>query len=180
MPKADCTLIWIYGMGVPAFMKQYHDYGIEATLCMLGGSGMVPDFVLTDIGEDAIGMIGWDYCNPEWDNAESLAFTEAYLERWDGEYPTFDSAGSYQSTMLFLEAVKAANGDTTPSVVIPALAALAYSGPAGSTSFTAYQDCYYNSDINMLIEEVAQLPDRIGWKLNGDAIPHVSGEPPVD
>jgi branched-chain amino acid transport system substrate-binding protein len=178
MPKADCTFIWIYGMGVPAFTKQYSDYGIAAQLCMIGGSGMVPDTVLTQIGQPALGMYGWDFANLESTDPAMQSFVKAYEARWDGEVPTFDSLGSYQATMIYFEGVKKTNGDTSFNTIIPALAAVNYTGPCGPTVFNPYEQCWYNTQEPMIVETVQQLPDRIGWGIEGGSVTGISGAPP--
>jgi hypothetical protein len=64
-------------------------------------------------------------------------------------------SGPYQSALLFAEAVKATNGDTTPATLLAAIYAAKFTGPEGLESFVAGQNAALK---NVTIVKVAPIP----------------------
>lgn len=163
MKKADCTVIWIYGNGVGPFIRQYADYGIKAKLVTLMASSNISEPVMSDLGDQAAGIVGIETFSPEYDSPGTKAFVEAYVKQWKGEYPTADSYTGYLAVKLFLAAVEKTGGDTTPAKLIEALSTNVVEGPMSPVSFTPYEDAFVGT-INLFVVESERVSDkRIAW-----------------
>ena len=161
LEDADCTYWWIFGNGAAPFVKQYHDYGIQAPLVTAMASNLTEP-QLADLGEVGLGLIGGEFYSPEIDNPMNKKFVEDYKARWNGEYPTMQTFGAWLAVNLFMEAVKKTNGDTTPAKLIEAMSTMTLDTPAGPYTMSAYQDAFIGTG-NFYMMETKQVGDRIAW-----------------
>jgi branched-chain amino acid transport system substrate-binding protein len=161
LKPADCTYFWVFGNGAAPFVKQYNDYGLEAPLVM----AMCNNFSepqLADLGDLGVGMVGGDFYTPEIDNEMNKAFVDAYKAKWDGEYPPPQAYGGYQAVKLFLAAVEATGGDTSPDALIEAMSTITLDMPAGSMTMQPYKDGYIPTR-DWYIQKTEKVGDRIAW-----------------
>ena len=142
MKTADVTVDWIFGNGAVPFVKQYHDYGLKAPLAV-PMSNNYTDPLLAQLGDMSLGMIACDYYAYTLTTPGNSDFVAAFEKLFpDQGGPNSEVYGAYQAVMLYLEALKADGGDTTPAKVIPALAALKLDTPAGHVEFQSFKNAY--------------------------------------
>ncbi|OFW60728.1 MAG: hypothetical protein A2133_03755, partial [Actinobacteria bacterium RBG_16_64_13] len=139
MKPADVTVFWIFGNGAVPFVQQYHDYGLEAPLAA-PMSNNFSDAQLAELGDVGLGMLACDYYAYTIDNAENEEFIAAYQKLYPGEFPTPQGYGAWQGVMMYIEGLKATDGDTTPAKVIEAMSELSMDTPAGHVQIVAYQN----------------------------------------
>jgi branched-chain amino acid transport system substrate-binding protein len=161
LPKADCTLYWVFGPGAAPFLQSYHDYGIGVPLitptpCNLTESQMA------DLGDIALGIYGIEYYTPELDNAINKQFVEDYRAQWGGEYPQTQSSAGWIAVNLFVEAVKKTKGDSSPDALKEALATISLDTPAGPYSFVEYQSAWVGKG-NLYVMKTQMVGDRMTW-----------------
>ena len=157
---ADATYFWVFGNGAAPFVKQYNDYGLTAPL-IAPMSNNFSEQQLADLGQLGLDMVACDFYSPEINNDLNTTFVEAYKAKWNA-YPPPQAFGGWQAVELFLQGVKATNGDTTPATLIKAMSTINLDTPAGSatmepykTAFTPVRDWY--------ILKTQQVGDRIAW-----------------
>ena len=139
MKPADVTVFWIFGNGAVPFVKQYHDYGLTAPLAA-PMSNNFSDAQLAELGDIGLGMIACDYYAYTIDNQQNKDFIAAYEKLYPGEKPTPQGYGAWQGVMMYIEALKATKGDTTPATVIKAMSNLTMDSPAGKFTVVPYQE----------------------------------------
>ena len=161
MPKAECTLYWVFGPAAVPFIQQYHDYNIGVPLitptpCNLTEGQMV------DLGEVAADIWGIEYYTPELDNELNRKFVEDFRADWNGEYPQTQSSAGWIAVNLFAEAVKITNGDTSPEALKKAMASISFDTPAGPYSFVEYGDAWVGKG-NLYVMKTQMVEDRMTW-----------------
>jgi branched-chain amino acid transport system substrate-binding protein len=161
MEPADVTVFWIFGNGAVPFVKQYNDYGLEAPLAA-PMSNNFSDAQLAELGDIGLGMLACDYYAYTVDNAANKEFIAAYQKLYPGEYPTPQGYGAWQGVMMYIEALKATGGDTTPSKVIVAMSNMTLDTPAGKVTIVPYESAFVaRRDFYML--EVQTVNDVLTW-----------------
>lgn len=161
MKPADVTLNWIFGNGAVPFVKQYNDYGLKAVLAV-PMSNNFSDEQLAELGDLALGMLACDYYAYTIDNAMNKDFIAGYEKLYPGQKPTPQAYGAWQGVMMYMEALKATGGDTTPSKVIDAMSNLTMDSPAGPFTIVPYQNAFIaKRDFFML--EVQKVGEVFTW-----------------
>ena len=162
LKPADCTVMWIIAGGAPAFVKQYHDYGIKAPL-IVEMAHTLQEPALKDLGDAGLNLIATDNYVPLLDNPLNKKFVGDYTKQWNGEQPNADSFGGWLAVNVFLEGVKKSNGDTSPKALIAALSTVSLDSPAGKYSFSAYQNAYIGIGDFHVCKSV-KIGDRTAWQ----------------
>ena len=79
-----------------------------------------------------------------------------------GQPPAEQAFGGAQAVDVFLQALKATNGDSSPAALTGAMATLTWEGPTGKVTLKPYQDAFIPvRDFYML--KVQQVGDRVAW-----------------
>ena len=141
LKPADCTYNWIFGNGTGPFIKQYHDYGLKAPLIMTMADDL-QEPVMQELGDLSLGIIGSDHYLSTVDNELNKKFVAEYDKMWPGELPNMDSYGGYTAVMMFLKAVEATNGDTSPDALKKAMSTMTFDTPNGSITMSPYGSVY--------------------------------------
>src|SRR5690606_24957541 len=95
------------GLGV-AFAKQYAQAGLMDKIPLL--STFVADALsLPAIGDSALGIISGGFWAPDFDNAQSRNFVEAFEAKY-GRIPSNYAAQSYDAALLLDSAIAKVNG----------------------------------------------------------------------
>jgi len=150
MPDADVTVHWIFGNGAAPFCQQYSDYGLKGRLATTM-SGNFGDDTLAQLGDVGLGMLACDFYAYTLDNPLNDAFVAAFEELYPGEKPHPNGYAAWQAVMLYIEALKATDGDTTPETVIAAMANMSLDSPAGNIQMVPYQTAHIaKRDFHML------------------------------
>ncbi len=161
MKPADVTVVWIFGNGAVPFVKQYNDYGLTAPLAHTMSNNF-SDAQLADLGDLSLGMLACDYYAYAVDNPLNAEFVAAHRELYNGEPPTPQGYGAWQGVMMYAEALKLTNGDTTPAKVIEAMSAMTLDTPTGKLAMVPYEGAFIGTrDFYML--EVQKLGDVWTW-----------------
>jgi ABC-type branched-subunit amino acid transport system substrate-binding protein len=114
--------------------------------------------LLASIGDDCIGIVGSGPYTGTIDTPINNAYVGALISKYH-QPPTAEMVAADIAFSMYLEAVKATNGDTSPAKIVDALYNVKIDTPAGVRSFTS--DGIGIGD--MYIMEVAKLPDRYDW-----------------
>lgn len=141
MKHADCVFFWFVPASAMQFVTQFHAYGLKMPLIECG----VNTLGLQDIaklGAKAKGLVTIASYDAYVNNPKVKAFvkewttTYAHLSAEQGNFPDFDEGiNCYISAKIALAALKATNGDTTPSVLNAAIGKLKVDTPWGQISF---------------------------------------------
>jgi len=134
MPDADSVGFFFVPPEDAIFLKQYREWKMEPTLVSWNCWGVGP-VLLESVGDVALDIVTPLSYSPFVDTPMNKEFVSFYQERY-GQLPQYDDVSGYVAAMLFLEAVKATGGDTSPDVLLPALHNLNIETPAGWVSFT--------------------------------------------
>ena len=164
MKPADCTLFWIFSNGLAPFIKQYHDYGLTAPLITDMASNL-NEPQLRDLG-DLTGIYGIDFYTPQLPAADypmNQQFVDDYRKMYPDEYPNMDAYGGWLAVNMFLQAVKATNGDTTPSKLIQAMSTMTLDSPAGKYTMSPYQTMYVGTGDVFMMKTEDVGGGRIAW-----------------
>jgi len=161
LPKADCTLYWVFGPGAAPFIQQYHDFGVGVPLITPTPCNLT-EAQMADLGEIALDIYGIEYYTPELGNDINKKFIEDYRAQWDGEYPQTQSSAGWIAVNLVAEAVKKTGGDTSPEALKKALAGIELDTPAGPYSFVEYQDAWVGKG-NLYVMKTQMVGDRMTW-----------------
>ncbi len=138
LKPADCTYNWIFGNGTGPFIKQYHDYGLTAPLIMTMADDL-QEPVMQELGDLALGIVGSDHYLSTVDNELNNKFVALYDQLYPGELPNMDSYGGYTAVMMFLKAVEATGGDTSPEALKKAMSTMTFDTPNGSITMSPYR-----------------------------------------
>jgi branched-chain amino acid transport system substrate-binding protein len=141
LKPADCTYNWIFGNGTGPFIKQYHDYGLTAPLVMTMADDL-QEPVMQELGDLAVGIVGSDHYLSTVDNPSNKKFVDLYQKLYPGELPNMDSYGGYTAVMMFLNAVKATKGDTSPDALKKAMSTMTWDTPIGPVTMSAYDSVF--------------------------------------
>jgi branched-chain amino acid transport system substrate-binding protein len=161
LKPADCTYNWIFGNGTGPFIKQYHDYGLTAPLVMTMADDL-QEPTMQELGEISLGIIGEDHYLSTMDNELNKKFVAEYEAMWPGELPNMDSYGGYTAVMMFLEAVKQTNGDTSPEALKKVLATLSMETPSGKITMSAYDTAFIGTG-NLAICKTELVDGKYRW-----------------
>lgn len=141
LKPADCTYNWIFGNGTGPFIKQYNDYGLKAPLIMTMADDL-QEPVMQQLGDLSLGIIGSDHYLSTVDTPANNDFVSRYQKLYPGELPNMDSYGGYTAVMMFLNAVKATGGDTSPDALKKAMATMTWDTPIGPVTMSAYDSVF--------------------------------------
>ena len=161
LKPADCTYNWIFGNGTGPFIKQYNDYGLTAPLVLTMADDL-QEPTMQELGDMAVGIVGEDHYLSTMDNELNKKFVAAYEKMWPGELPNMDSYGGYTAVMMFLQAVKATNGDTSPEALKAALADMTIDTPSGPITMSAYGDAFIGTG-DLAICETKLVDGNYRW-----------------
>ena len=165
LPQADYLVAWETGSTAIAFLTQWHQLGINKKLPIVGAfhGGFLDPFVPMSMApEDAAAVVG-AMAPQMWapDNADPVTapVNKAFMDGFQAvtQYPPGDdgSSGPAQAAMLFLAAVDANKGDTTPDKLLAALTSVSIVGPNGPMAFGGKQA----PTVNIYIEKVIATPN---------------------
>jgi branched-chain amino acid transport system substrate-binding protein len=113
MKDADCVLFWFTPVRAQRFVSQYIQAGIKMPLVMAYVSVLSPK-ALSDIGEKSVGIVGADMYTSLIDRPANKTFVDAFVKKYGIAALSSNSVGADVAITIFLEGVKANNGDTTP------------------------------------------------------------------
>lgn len=133
MDEADVVAIWFIPPEIPAFYKQYYEFGKKMPILYTYLAGEEQDWVAT--GDTCIGTVGQTNYSSLIDNDINKRFVEALQEKYGASAEIYELA-SYIGTTVFLEAVKATKGNTAHDKINEALKEVSVDTPGGRISFT--------------------------------------------
>lgn len=97
-------------------IKQAREYGLNKNGHILTSFGVTTNMVL---GVGLASAQGMQFADPfYWDaTAEGRTWSKRFMERFNGQAPTFQQAGTYSAVLHYLKAVEASKSDDGPTVV---------------------------------------------------------------
>lgn len=141
LQKADATFFWMVPVDALKFVEQYNSYGIKQPL-VIAGCSILEGPMLNQLGDEGLGLVS---CS-EVDGGVNTPAVQQFDKDWStfnaglteaqGKNPDdYEGVSAYQSTYAALSAIQSTNGDTTPSVLDPAIEKLNIDTPWGKLSF---------------------------------------------
>ncbi|MCB8925666.1 MAG: amino acid ABC transporter substrate-binding protein [Ardenticatenaceae bacterium] len=155
------------------FARQLNEKSIDVGFFTLLVAPPEPDFA--DLGEAAVGVIGPSQWEPqaafsaasaaeaglEWYGIESEAFVSAYEAAYDGEEPSYHSAGGYAAGLILQKAIIDADS-TDPEAVRAALDAMDLLTFFGHIKFDTSEEAHGLQTGHSMV--------YIQWQDNGDGL----------
>lgn len=155
MEDADAIVAWVTGGSAIALWTQWYEMGVSERLPILAclASAFTDYFVCDALttsapgaAEAMLGTLAPTMYVYNLDTPENKAFVEAWTAKY-GAVPNSSLPGMiYEAYQLFVEAVEATGGDTTPEVLREAILNAKIDGPAGHLEFgdstAAVKDAY--------------------------------------
>lgn len=139
--KADVVIYWFVPPNAFRFNQQFQQYGLTMPRAQ-GGCTSMGDQMQQDLGEKAVGIVSAASCDAGVDTPEVKAFIDRWTEMFGdkspekGNYPEYNEGlTQYNTVYIYLQAVKALNGDTTPDKVADVLLSQKFDTPWGKVSF---------------------------------------------
>jgi branched-chain amino acid transport system substrate-binding protein len=158
--QADVVMFWFTPPLAQRFTAQFYQSGIKSALMLVLSSQLMPR-QLAAIGDKCIGMVGISQYSPLIDTPTNKDYVAAFTKKYDPNLLMDQGVSADICLDVYLDALKATNGDATPAKVIEALHKVKTDTPAGITSF--------NTDglgiANYYIQQVAKTNDVLGWKV---------------
>ncbi|MDX2160293.1 MAG: penicillin-binding protein activator [bacterium] len=105
-----------------AFVRQYREFGLEAPVIFISNAPQEAP-LLTQMGDDVIGMYGSSWYSPLIDSEENAAFVGAFVEAYERPPGTAVHV-AYSAASMFIAAAEATEGDTSPEAITEAILAL--------------------------------------------------------
>lgn len=136
LSAAKPAAVWVFlpgGMGVN-FVKQFKQFGLMGKIPLLTVS-TVDGSTLPALGEVALGAYAGTFWGPDFKNATSQAFVEAFEKKYK-RIPSQYAAQAYDSALLIDSALKKTGGKTTDKKALrDALRAADYASLRGPYKF---------------------------------------------
>jgi branched-chain amino acid transport system substrate-binding protein len=158
LKPADCAVYWSTPGMASRFPVQYIASGKTIPLLMPDSTVLLSQ-TLTLIGEKAAGIVSETNYTSLIDTPLNQAYVADFQAKM-GVIPQPQAAGMDMALLVFLEAVKATNGDVSPAKINEAIHKVKMDTPAGTISFTpqgmGIGDLY--------LAQSVKLADRVDWK----------------
>ena len=106
---ADAVFVVALGRWSVLFSKQYADSGLKARIPLIAGGTYSDEHVLSQLGDEAIGVISAHHYSASLDTPANRAFRAAF-EKAYSRPPSFYSENCYTGARVIEEAVKAVGG----------------------------------------------------------------------
>jgi ABC-type branched-subunit amino acid transport system substrate-binding protein len=161
MKPADATVWQVSGVEAAAFVRQYRDQGLVSPLVLLAADSL-PEAQLATLGGAALDITATCHYMPSLSNALNTRFVEDHAAQWGGDRPNMAAFGGWLAMNVYLEAVKATNGDTTPAMLHNAMSALALDTPAGTYTLSPYRDALIGTG-DLYISRTVESGGRVIW-----------------
>lgn len=110
--KPDFVFANFAGADAVAFVKQFAEFGLKASIKILGPSNLVSEDVLPAQGEAALGIVSLSYYTPSYDIPKNRAFVKACKEVLGKEADHFLCAG-YDAAQALFAALRETRGDVS-------------------------------------------------------------------
>ncbi len=166
------------------FARQLYELGVETNLFALLVAPPEPDFA--DLGDAALGVIGPSQWEPlasftaesaeeadlDWFGPTSDEFVEAYSEAYDGEEPSYHSAGGYAAGVVLQKAIEDADS-VDPAAIKEALDAMDVLTFFGYIKFDTSEEAHGLQIGHSMIyiqwqtDEDENLMKQVVWPLEG-------------
>jgi branched-chain amino acid transport system substrate-binding protein len=176
---ADYVITGNWGADLSELIAQSRASGMNLPF---GGTFLDDDFVMSEVGEEAIGCVTASQFILGVDNPRARALEESFYKNSGGKQMAFSSMMAFIGTKMFIEAVKTA-GTFETEAVIKAFEGLTWEGPAGTITMrsqdhqaqfpmvlgevvesTKYFSFPYAKPIAIIpAEQVSMSPEESGW-----------------
>jgi branched-chain amino acid transport system substrate-binding protein len=129
--KADVVAVLLINPSDFAFVRQYRQAGLKQPVIFISNAPQEAP-LLTEMGDAVIGMYGASWYSPLIDTPTNGKFVEAFIKA-NNRPPGMAVHIAYSAAAMFIEAVKATKGDTSPKAINDALVGLKkITNPAGT------------------------------------------------
>jgi branched-chain amino acid transport system substrate-binding protein len=158
LPEGDAVLYNGAGSDGLAFFQQYHDFGIDARMPLLGGSNFFAVGNLPEMGEQAIGGLSALQYAEGLETDNFLAFRDAFFEmHGEDSMPLAPAEHGYVAFKMAVNAFESAGGRDRDAVI----AALRETEMPDAPRGPFHLDDYGNPVQNIYINEVKEVDGRL-------------------
>ncbi len=134
--EADVLAVLMVNPTDFAFVRQYHEFGLTQPVVFISAQPQ-EEPLLTQMGEDVVGMYGVTMYAPAIDTAENQAFVKRFREHFDRDPGIATVHAGVWTTAMVLEAARE-SGSTDRRALSAALQGISgFDTPAGALSITA-------------------------------------------
>jgi branched-chain amino acid transport system substrate-binding protein len=130
--KPDALFVFVpSGIGA-TLMKQFAERGLDKSGIRLIGEGSVTeDDTLTQMGDEAKGMITSHHYSAAHDSPENKAFIAAFRKANNNARPNLIAVHAYDGLHMIYEALKKTNGNAGGDGLVAAMKGMAWTSPRG-------------------------------------------------
>ena len=158
---ADALYVFYGGTDAISFVRQYHSFGLAATLPLYAAGFLTAPLYLRAQGGAAEGVIGALHYIPSLNTPENADFVSSYKAAHDDALPSEYVVAGYDAGRLLLGALD--SGAVGREALATALPKVAYSGPRGPLRIDPATN---NIVQNVYIFETIRQPSgKMGYKL---------------
>lgn len=154
----DAALLVSGGADVIAFVRQWHDFGLDQVMPLLGASNVPDTTVLPELGRDALGMLSSMQYAEALDTERFREWRAAYEERF-GRIPAAAAEHAYVAVMMVNRAAEAVAGNIEDRAAFIAALRVVEMPDAPRGPFRL--DEFGNPVQNIYIREVREIDGRL-------------------
>lgn len=155
---ADLIAVFLTAPADMAFVQQYRQLGLTQEVLFISNAPQ-EEPLLAQMGENVVGMYGSSYYSPEIQSEANQAFVERYRAAYNSN-PGIASQVAYLSATMYLNALKATNGDTAGDKITEAMLALNnLAHPGGTVSMSSGRIAVHDQ----WIFRAERVGDRYAW-----------------
>jgi branched-chain amino acid transport system substrate-binding protein len=160
LKQADAVFYWFTPPLAQRFTAQYIAAGLKMPLFMILAGQLTPPS-LAQFGEKAVGIMGCGHYSTLIDSPMNKSYVENAIKKNATNLLQEQSLSGIIAMSMYIEALKATNGDSSPAKIIPALHNVKVTTPQGVCSVTA--DGLGVGDLYMM--KVAKVGENYTWTL---------------
>jgi branched-chain amino acid transport system substrate-binding protein len=158
--NADVVAVLLVNPSDFAFVKQYREAGLDKPVIFISNAPQEAP-LLAQMGDDVLGMYGSSWYSPLIDLPANKKFVESFQAQ-TGFPPGIATHTAYMAGFMYIKAVTATNGDTSPEAVINALLNLKdIENPAGTITYGQGRVAVHDQ----FIFKASKLGDNYVWEV---------------
>jgi len=158
----DAVVAAVVGPPAIRFIKQYEDFGFKAFIPLVTVGHMTDESILTQMSDEASGIVSVLHYSSQLDNPENAAFVQAFRARF-GKNPSAYAEAGY-TTALWLDRAISSLGrvPSDPAELLAAIKAVGQvDAPRGPLSLDAYGNAVQNVYVRRVERVGGQLVNRV-------------------
>jgi branched-chain amino acid transport system substrate-binding protein len=164
LKEADAFCGWVEGPGALRLITQYHDYGVNKKMPLIGAyaSNLLSEETLPQLGDKGLGIYGPTAWASTFDHPISKKVVAKFKAKHGVRPNDTLMIGGYMNAFVLLHALKVTGGDTDPEKLRAAILGLNLKDtPMGPLRFTPEG----SGVLNIHIIKTAKVGDEYLWEI---------------